>query len=72
MTAPSNNRPLRNTRSDAHRDSRPDERPRAGARRVADRHYVAVVAEEARRLARQLRPPAPPRPPVLRRPAEGL
>jgi hypothetical protein len=27
-------------------------------RRVADRRYLAVVAAEARRLARQLRPPA--------------
>jgi hypothetical protein len=30
---------------------------RLGARRAADRHYLAVVAAEARRLARQLRPP---------------
>jgi hypothetical protein len=30
-------------------------------RRPADRHYLGVVAEEARRLARQLRPPTPPR-----------
>jgi hypothetical protein len=28
-------------------------------RRLADRHYVAVVAEEARRLARQLTPSRP-------------
>ncbi len=26
-------------------------------RRASDRHYLAVVAAEARRLARQLRPP---------------
>jgi hypothetical protein len=32
-----------------------------GRRRAADRHYLAVVAAEARRLARQLRPPAAPR-----------
>ena len=31
-------------------------------RRPADRHYIAVVAAEARRLARQLRPPMPPLP----------
>lgn len=29
---------------------------RPSARRAADRHFVAVVAAEARRLARQLRP----------------
>jgi hypothetical protein len=34
----------------------------SGARRPADRHYIAVVAAEARRLARQLRPPMPPLP----------
>jgi hypothetical protein len=33
---------------------------RAGVRRPADRHYLAVVAAEARRLAHQLRPPLPP------------
>jgi hypothetical protein len=31
----------------------------AGARRPAERHYLAVVAAEARRLGRQLRPPLP-------------
>jgi hypothetical protein len=30
-----------------------------GARRPAERHYLAVVAAEARRLGRQLRPPLP-------------
>lgn len=46
---------------------------RDDGRRVADRHYIAVVAAEARRLARQLRPPvthraldAPRRDPVIR------
>jgi hypothetical protein len=38
-------------------ESRPAGKSRRGARRAADRHYVAVVAAEARRLARQLRPP---------------
>lgn len=33
------------------------EESRRGARRAADRHYLAVVAAEARRLARQLRRP---------------
>ena len=28
-----------------------------GRRRPSDRHYLAVVAAEARRLARQMRPP---------------
>src|SRR5437763_12383282 len=32
---------------------------RRTARRAADRHYLAVVAAEARRLARQLRPQRP-------------
>lgn len=41
---------------------------RAGARRAADRHYVAVVAAEARRLARQLRPSAPAGSPSTLRP----
>jgi hypothetical protein len=36
--------------------------PGSGPRRPADRHYIAVVAAEARRLARQLRPPMPPLP----------
>jgi hypothetical protein len=31
----------------------------AGARRPAERHYLAVLAAETRRLARQLRPPSP-------------
>jgi hypothetical protein len=31
---------------------------RRGARRAAERHYLAVVAAEARRLAGQLRPAA--------------
>ena len=35
------------------RGRRSPERPR----RAADRHYLAVVTEEARRLGRQLRPP---------------
>ncbi len=30
------------------------------AQRPADRHYLAVVAAEARRLGRQLRPPVTP------------
>lgn len=30
-----------------------------GVRRPAERHYLAVVAAEARRLGRQLRPPSP-------------
>lgn len=38
-------------------ESRPAGESRRGARRAADRHYLAVVAAEARRLARQLRPP---------------
>jgi len=37
----------------APRGRRSPERPR----RAADRHYLAVVTEEARRLGRQLRPP---------------
>ncbi|HWE34521.1 MAG TPA: hypothetical protein VG410_13600 [Solirubrobacteraceae bacterium] len=37
-------------------------RPGAAARRPADRHYLAVVAAEARRLGRQLRPPMPSTP----------
>jgi hypothetical protein len=41
------------------------------ARRPADRHYLAVVSAEARRLARQLRPPMPPRPPAGRLHTEG-
>jgi hypothetical protein len=36
----------------APRGGRSRERPR----RAADRHYLAVVTEEARRLGRQLRP----------------
>ncbi|HEY1522364.1 MAG TPA: hypothetical protein VGF70_05065 [Solirubrobacteraceae bacterium] len=36
----------------------PAGRTRAGKSRATDRHYLAVVAGEARRLARQLRPPA--------------
>jgi hypothetical protein len=32
---------------------------RPGARRAADRHYLAVVALEARRLARQMRTSSP-------------
>jgi uncharacterized membrane protein YbhN (UPF0104 family) len=35
--------------------------PSTGARGPADRHYLAVVAAEARRLARQLRPGRPDR-----------
>jgi hypothetical protein len=45
-------------------EQRPDRAARpAGKRavpRAADRHYLAVVAAEARRLGRQLRP-SPPR-----------
>jgi len=37
----------------ASRGRRSPERPR----RAADRHYLAVVTAEARRVARQLRPP---------------
>lgn len=32
--------------------------PEPTRRRASDRHYLAVVAAEARRLASQLRPPA--------------
>lgn len=39
----------------ASRSRRSAERPR----RAADRHYLAVVTAEARRLGRQLRPPGP-------------
>ena len=47
--------------------SRPSRRTRVGdSRRRADRHYVAVVAAEARRLARQMRPSSIP--PTTRRP----
>jgi hypothetical protein len=43
------------------REAGPESRRRTGtgARRPADRHYLAVVAAEARRLGRQLRPPLP-------------
>ena len=41
-------------------EQRPDLTPRLSSRRAvqraADRHYLAVVAAEARRLGRQLRP----------------
>lgn len=41
-------------------EQRPDRAPRLSSRRAvqraADRHYLAVVAAEARRLGRQLRP----------------
>ena len=40
-----------------------------GPRRAAQRHYLAVVAAEARRLARQLSPPSPGRTPLARRAA---
>jgi hypothetical protein len=57
--------------------------PGPGPRRAADRHYLAVVAAEARRLARELRPPGrsqnASRRPIVGRPqvngrppAEGL
>jgi hypothetical protein len=42
----------------AARESRRTGENRRGARRATERHYVAVVAAEARLLARQLRPPA--------------
>jgi hypothetical protein len=45
--------------ADTRRLSAPEIAP--GPRRAAERHYVAVVAAEARRLARQLRPPSPGR-----------
>jgi hypothetical protein len=45
--------------------------PKTGARRPADRHYLAVVSAEARRLARQLRPDLPDRPPAGQVHAEG-
>jgi hypothetical protein len=38
------------------RRSPPPERRIRGGRRAADRHYLAVVVAEARRLGRQLRP----------------
>jgi hypothetical protein len=41
----------------AGRESRLARESRRGARRAADRHYLTVVAAEARRLARQLCPP---------------
>jgi hypothetical protein len=44
-------------------EQRPDRAPRPASRRAvqraADRHYLAVVAAEARRLGRQLRPSPP-------------
>jgi hypothetical protein len=44
-------------------ERRPDRAPALagarGMRRAADRHYLAVVAAEARRLGRQLRPSPP-------------
>jgi hypothetical protein len=40
-------------------DSRLGVRRRTTARRAAERHYLAVVAAEARRLARELRPSGP-------------
>ena len=50
----------------------PRRRPATGrlARRAADRHYLAVVAAEARRLARQLRPADPARGTAIR-PSRG-
>jgi hypothetical protein len=42
----------------AARESRRTGENRRGARRAAERHYLAVVAAEARRLAGHLRPPA--------------
>lgn len=48
-------------------EKNPPNRFRPAARRAADRHYLAVVAAEARRLARQLRPTVPPpNPPRVR------
>jgi hypothetical protein len=38
------------------RPRQPNPRPDRPLRRAADRHYLAVVADEARRLARQLKP----------------
>ena len=44
-------------------EQRPGRAPRPASeraeRRAADRHYLAVVAAEARRLGRQLRPSPP-------------
>jgi hypothetical protein len=44
-------------------EQRPDGAPKLSRRRAvqraADRHYLAVVAAEARRLGRQLRPSPP-------------
>lgn len=44
-------------------EQRPDGAPKLSSRRAvqraADRHYLAVVAEEARRLGRQLRQSPP-------------
>ena len=44
-------------------EQRPDGPPKLSGRRAvqraADRHYLAVVAAEARRLGRQLRPSPP-------------
>jgi hypothetical protein len=47
-------------------DSRRGGPIRLTPRRSAKRHYLAVVAAEARRLGRQLRPPAATSPPAGR------
>jgi hypothetical protein len=59
-------------------EQRADRTPRLSSRRAvqraADRHYLAVVAAEARRLGRQLRPsqPSPATTnPTLGKPARG-